>query len=53
MTQYFPKPYESFGGNISVKTDLSNYVAKTHTKIFSHVVCREFYIKIKFNFSKN
>ena len=25
MTQYFPKPYEPFGGDISVKIDLSNY----------------------------
>ena len=23
MSQYFPKPYEPFGGDISVKTDLS------------------------------
>ena len=25
MSQYFPKPYEPFGGDINVKTDLSNY----------------------------
>ena len=24
MRQYFPTPYESFGGDISVKVDLSN-----------------------------
>ena len=24
-TQYFPKPYKSFGGNINVKVDLSDY----------------------------
>ena len=25
MSQYFPKPYESFGGGINVKVDLSNH----------------------------
>ena len=25
MSQYFPKPYEPFGGDINVKVDLSNY----------------------------
>ena len=24
MSQYFPKPYEPFGGDINVKVDLSN-----------------------------
>ena len=24
MSQYFPKPFRSFGGNINVKVDLSN-----------------------------
>ena len=28
MSQYFPKPFRSFGGNINVKVDFSNYVAK-------------------------
>ena len=28
MRQYFPKPYEPFGGNINVKVDLSNYATK-------------------------
>ena len=31
MSQYFPKPYESFGGDINVKVDLSGY-AKQHLK---------------------
>ena len=26
--QYFPKPYEPFGGDINVKLDLSDYVIK-------------------------
>ena len=29
MSQYFPKPYDSFGGDINVKVDLSNYATKT------------------------
>ena len=32
MSQYFPKPYEPFGGDINVKVDLSNYAAKTNSK---------------------
>ena len=32
MSQYFPKPYEPFGGDINVKVDLSNYVTKTNLK---------------------
>ena len=35
--QYFPKPYESFGGDINVKADLSNYATKTDLKNVSHV----------------
>ena len=31
MSQYFPKPYESSGGDINVKVDLSGYV-KQHLK---------------------
>ena len=32
MSQYFPKPYKSFGGNINAKVDLSNYATKTYLK---------------------
>ena len=32
MTQYFPKPYKSFGQNIDVQVDLSNYATKTDLK---------------------
>ena len=32
MSQYFPKPYESFGGEIIVKVDLSNYATKAEFK---------------------
>ena len=37
MSQYFPKPYEPFGGDIDVKVDLSNYATKTDIKDISHV----------------
>ena len=33
MNQYFPKPFRSFGGNINVKVDLSNYATKTDLKM--------------------
>ena len=32
ISQYFPKPYEPFGGDINVKVDLSNYVKKDDLK---------------------
>ena len=37
MSQYFPKPYKPFGGDINVKIDLSNYVTKADIKNISHV----------------
>ena len=37
MSQYFPKPYEPFGGDINVKVDLCNYSTKTDLKNVSHV----------------
>ena len=37
MSQYFPKPFRSFGGNINVKVDLSNYATKTDLKSVTHV----------------
>ena len=37
MSQYFPKPYEPFGGDINVKVDLSHYAANTDIKNISHV----------------
>ena len=33
MSQYFPKPYEPFGGDINVKVDLANYVTRTDWKM--------------------
>ena len=32
MTQYFPKPYETFDGDINVKVDLYNYAKKRNLK---------------------
>ena len=32
MTQYFPKPFRSFGRNINFKVYLSNYATKTDIK---------------------
>ena len=32
MSQYFPKPYEPFRGDINVKVDLSNYATKADLK---------------------
>ena len=37
MSQYFPKPYEAFSGDINVKVDLSNYATKADIKNISHV----------------
>ena len=37
MSQYFPKPYEPFGGDINVKVDFSNYATKAGIKDISHV----------------
>ena len=45
MGQYFPKPYEPFGGDINVKVDLSNYVSKSDLKNESHVDASSFAIK--------
>ena len=32
MSQYFPEPYELFGGDINVRVDLSNDATKTDLK---------------------
>ena len=46
MSQYFPKPFRSFGRNINVKVDLSNYATKTDIKNISHVDTSSFALKI-------
>ena len=45
MSQYCPKPYVPFGGDINVKVDLSNYATKTDIKNVSHVDTSSFAIK--------
>ena len=45
MSQYFPKPYEPFGGDITVKVDLSNYATKTDLNNVSHVSVTSFALK--------
>ena len=37
MSEYFPKPLRSIGGNINVKVDLSNYATKTDLNNITHV----------------
>ena len=45
MSQYFPKPYEPFGGDINVKVDLSNYATKTDIKDIAHIDTSRFALK--------
>ena len=45
MSQYFPKPYEAFGGDINVKVDLSNYATKAEIKNISHIDTSSFALK--------
>ena len=45
MSQYIPKPYEPFGGDINVKFDLSNYATKADIKNISNVDISSFALK--------
>ena len=45
MSEYFPKPYEPFGGDINVNVDLSNYATKTDLRNVSHVNVSSFALK--------
>ena len=45
MSQYFPKLYEPFVGDINVKVDLSNYSTKTDLKNISHIDVSNFALK--------
>ena len=45
MSQYFPKHYEPFSGDINVKVDLSNYATKSDIKNISHVDTPSFALK--------
>ena len=45
MSQYFPKQFRSFGGNINVKVDLLNYATKTDLKNVTHIDTSSFALK--------
>ena len=45
MSQYFPRPFKSFAGNINVKVNLSNYATKTDLKNVTHVDISNFALK--------
>ena len=45
MSQYFPKPYEPFNGDINVRVDLSNYATKDDIKNITHVGTSSFALK--------
>ena len=45
MSQYLPKPYKPFGGDINVKVDLSNYATNADIKNISHVDTSIFILK--------
>ena len=53
MSQYFPKPYKSFEGNINVKADLSNYATKTDLKNLTYVDTSSFALKTNLAILKN
>ena len=46
MSQFVPKPYEPFGGDINVKLDLPNYATKADIKNIIHVDTSNFALKI-------
>ena len=45
MSQSFPKPFRSFGGNINAKVDLSNYATKPDLKNVTQVDTSSFALK--------
>ena len=45
MSKIFPEPYESFGKDINVTVNLSNYATKTDIKNISHVDTSSFALK--------
>ena len=44
-SQYFSKPFRSFGGHIVVLVDLSNYATKTDLKSVRHIDTSSFALK--------
>ena len=45
MSKYFPKSFRSFGKNVNVKVDLSNYATKTDIENISQVDSSSFALK--------
>ena len=45
MSQYFPKPFRRFVGNINVKVDFWNYATRTYLKNVTHVDTSSFALK--------
>ena len=45
MSQYFPKPFRSFGRNINIKVDLSNYATNTDLKDMRQIDNPSFVLK--------
>ena len=45
ISQYFPKPYQPFGGDINVEIDLSNYATKADIENISQVDTPSFALK--------
>ena len=52
MSQYFPKPYEPFGGDFDVRVDLFNYATKTDIKNIWHIDTSSFALKSNLASSK-
>ena len=50
-TQYFPKPFRGFGGNLNVKVGNSNYATKANIKNIWRVDTSGFALKT--NLAKN
>ena len=53
MSQYFPRPYEPFSGDINVTVDLSNYATKDDIKNITHVGTSSFALKTNLANLKN
>ena len=45
MSQYFPKPFKNFRGDIKIKVDLCNYATKDDIKNIAHVDTSNFALK--------
>ena len=46
-SQYFPKPYRSFDGNVKVELDLSSYAIKFDFKNATGIDTSNFALKLK------